>query len=71
MIIVEVFGQEPPQMSRVQDDHVIQAFAANTPDQPLDVRILPRTPWGNPHFFDAYVRDALLNMLTVDGVPVP
>jgi hypothetical protein len=37
-------------MALVQDDHVIQAFATNTSDEPLDVRILPRTPWGNQHF---------------------
>jgi hypothetical protein len=34
MIIAEVFGQEPPQMSFVQDHHVIEGFAANTPNQP-------------------------------------
>ena len=27
MIILEVTGQEAPQMSLVQDDHVVQAFA--------------------------------------------
>jgi hypothetical protein len=31
-------------MSFVQDDRVVQAFAADTPDQPLDVWILPQTP---------------------------
>jgi hypothetical protein len=30
-------------MLLVQDDHVVQAVAAETPGQPLDVRILPRT----------------------------
>jgi hypothetical protein len=39
MIIAEVFGQAPPQMSLVQDDHVIRAVAANTPDEPLDAGI--------------------------------
>jgi hypothetical protein len=36
-------------MSLVQDHHVIQAFTADTPDQPLDIRILPRTSGGNQH----------------------
>ena len=34
-------------MALVQDDHVIQAFAADTPDEPLDVGVLPRTPGGD------------------------
>jgi hypothetical protein len=28
-------------MSLVQDDHVVQAFAADTPAQPFDVGVLP------------------------------
>src|SRR6266850_463801 len=52
MIVVEVPGQEPPQMSLMQDDHVVQAFAANTPNEPLGVRILPWTPWGDHHFLN-------------------
>src|SRR6266576_5819102 len=51
MIILEVLGHEPPEMPLVQDDHVVQAFAADAPDQPFDVGVLPRTPWGNQHFF--------------------
>ena len=42
-------------MSLVQDDHVIEAFAADTPNQPFDVRILPRTSGGNQHVFDPHV----------------
>jgi hypothetical protein len=42
MIILEVFGQEPRQMPLVQDDHVVEASAANAPDQPFDVGVLPR-----------------------------
>jgi hypothetical protein len=34
-------------MSLVQDDHVIEAVAADTPDEPFDVWILPRTPGGD------------------------
>ena len=42
-------------MALVQDDHVVQAFTADTPDQPLDVGILPRTSGGDEHFFDPHV----------------
>jgi hypothetical protein len=37
MVIMEVIGQEPPEMSLVQDNHVVQAFAADTPDRPFDI----------------------------------
>jgi hypothetical protein len=49
---MQVTGQEPSQMSRVQDDHVVQAFATNTPDQPFDVGVLPRRPWRYDDFLD-------------------
>ena len=31
-------------MALVQDDHVIQAFTADTPDEPFDIGVLPRIP---------------------------
>ena len=70
MIIAEVCGQEPPQMSLVQDGQVIQAFAANTPDEPLDVGVLPRTSWGNQHFFDSHVLQRLPKRDPIDPVPI-
>jgi hypothetical protein len=42
-------------MSLVQNDDVVQAFAADTPDEPFDVGVLPRTPRGHEHFFDAHI----------------
>ena len=70
MIIAEVFGQESPHMSLVQNDHVIQAFAANTPDQPLHIGVLPGTPRGNQHFIDAHTPDTLLKACPVDAVAI-
>ena len=57
-------------MSLVQDDHMVQTFAAETPDQPLDVRILPRTPGGDQHVFDPHVPHPLPKRGTVDAVPI-
>ena len=70
MIILEVLGQETPQMSLMQDDHVIQACAAETPDQPLDVRMLSRTPWGPEHFFNAPLLHPLPKRVGIDPVPI-
>ena len=58
-------------MSLMQDNHVIQAFAADSPDEPLDIRILPRTPWGDHHFFDPHVPHPLPKRGAVDTVAIP
>jgi hypothetical protein len=55
MIIPEVVGQEPSQMALVQDDRVVQAFAANTANEPLDVGILPWAFGGDEDLFDPHV----------------
>ena len=70
MIVVKVFDQEPPQVSLVQDDHVIQAFAADTPDEALHVGILPRTPRGDHDLHDAHVPHPLPKGGAIDAVPV-
>jgi hypothetical protein len=70
MIIAEVVGQEPPQMALVQDEHVMQAFAADTSDEPFDVRILPRTPGGDDHFFDPHISHPLPKRGAIDAVPI-
>src|SRR5918999_628519 len=55
MVILEVPGQEPPEMALVQDDHVVQALATNAADEPLDIGVLPRTSWGDEHFFNPHM----------------
>jgi hypothetical protein len=54
----------------VQDNYVIQAVAAETPDEPFDVRILPWTPWSNHYFFDAHVSHPLPKQDVIDAVPI-
>src|SRR5262245_28266435 len=68
MIVMEVFGQEPPQMALVQDDHMVQAVAANTPNKPLDIRILPRTPGGDHNLLNPHMLDPLPKGCPVDPV---
>jgi hypothetical protein len=57
-------------MARVPDDHLIQACAANTPDAPLDGGVLPRTSWGNQHFFDSHPLHTLPKRGPIDPVPI-
>jgi hypothetical protein len=70
MIIVHIRLEQAPQMPLVQHNHFIQALSANAANDPFAVGILSRIPWGNEHFFDAHVADALLKMVTVDGVSI-
>jgi hypothetical protein len=70
MVILKVPGQEPPQMSLVQDDHVIQAFATETPDEPFDVWILPGTSGRDQHLFDPHVPYPLPKVSPVDTITV-
>jgi hypothetical protein len=57
-------------MALVQDDHMVQTFTADTPNQALDVRILPRTPWGNHDFFDPHMLYPRPKGSAIDAVPV-
>jgi hypothetical protein len=47
MLILEVPGQKASQMSLVEDDYMIQASTADSPDEPLDIGVLPWTPEGD------------------------
>jgi hypothetical protein len=57
-------------MAFVQDDHVVQAFTPNTPNQPLDIRILPRTPGGDYDLFDPHMLYPLPKGSAIDAVPI-
>ncbi len=53
VVMLEVVTEEPAQVSLAEDDEVLAALAADAPDHPLRVWILPGAPWGGEHFFDA------------------
>jgi hypothetical protein len=57
-------------MALVQDDHVIQAVAAHTPDQPFDVGVLPRTPGGDDHLLDPHMLYPLPKGGAIRAVPI-
>ena len=43
VMVSKVSGEQAPQVRMVEDNHVVQALAANRSDQALRIRILPRT----------------------------
>jgi hypothetical protein len=55
VVIGDIWGKHAPEMPVVEDDDMIEHLATETPDEPLAVRILPRTARGNLHFFDLNV----------------
>src|SRR3974390_2494900 len=57
IVIAGIRRKHTPQMSLIEDDHVVEAFAAYRPDDPLGVTILPRRTKArrvipNAHFAD-------------------
>ncbi len=70
VVVVEILGQDAMQMGLVEHDEMIQTIAAYGTDDRFTRRILQGCPWCNQHFLDAHVLDALLEVVTVDAVPV-
>ena len=57
-------------MSLVQDDHVVQTFATDTPDEALRIGILPWTPRGDHAFLNPHMLYPLLKGSAIDAVPI-
>src|SRR2546425_2368365 len=53
-IVTEVSLENPSQMRLSEHDDVVEAFPANTSNQTLGKRILPRAPWSSEHFLDSH-----------------
>ena len=70
MIVREVAREDSSQVGFVEHDEMIEALAADTAVQPLNVRILPWRSWRSDDFFDAQVLDALAETHAVDAVVV-
>ena len=57
-------------MALVQDEHVVQACAADAPEQPVDVGGLPWTPWGGQHVFDPHLPHPRPKGGAIGAVPI-
>jgi len=53
VIVGEIRVRHATQMGVVQHHHVVEALAAQGPDQTFDIGILPRRPRGDLHLLDA------------------
>jgi hypothetical protein len=57
-------------MALAEHDHVVQAFPANTPDEPFHIRVLPGTPRGGHNFGHAQAIDTLMECRPVDTISI-
>jgi hypothetical protein len=70
VVVGEVVSQQATQVGLVQHDHMIEALAAQGPDETFHVRILPRGPRGRLDFADPQGLDAAREHDTVDRIAV-
>ena len=70
MIIQQVAGQQAPEMTFMENDHRIQAFAPDAADETLDVWIRPRRPGRRDHVLDPHMPHPLLKNRAGDAVPI-
>ena len=70
VVIIEVRNKDPSQMSFMQDDHVVQAFAPHAADQAFHIRILPRASRRRDDLFHTPRHYGRAQRLPVCAVPV-
>jgi hypothetical protein len=70
MVITKVTFQNSTQMPLVDHDHVVQAFSANTSDNPFRIAVLPRTPGGYRNLSDTQSIDSCREIMAVDPITI-
>jgi len=70
MIIIKEPVQDPMQMSGIQDEELVQALAPECTNQPLHIRILPRTTGRDVQFLHSQSPDALSKNSPVNRIAI-
>ena len=70
MVVIEISGNDTPEMAFVQNDEMIEAIAAQGSDQPLHERVLPRTSRCAENLFDPQALDPPLKCAAVDRIAI-
>ena len=70
MIIIQVRGQQPFEMSLVEDDAVIQQFSAKTADYAFNIGVLPRRSRCGDDLVKAQARQPSLHPITLYAIAV-
>src|SRR6266849_4743476 len=70
MMILKIARQDAAQVTLVEDDNVIQTFAADRTNETLDVRVLPGGPRSSDDLLDAHRPHTIAESGTIRFVPV-
>src|SRR5262249_7541735 len=70
MVITKVTFQNSTEMPLVDHDHVVQAFAANTSDNPFRIAVLPRASGRYRHLSDTQSLDSHCEIMTIDPITI-
>src|SRR5450432_3071082 len=70
MVVDEIGREDSPQMAHAEDDHVVEAIAADRADQALDERVLPGRAWRAQDFLEAHACEPVAEGGAVDPVAV-
>jgi hypothetical protein len=69
-LVVEISGNDTPEMAFVHYDQMIEAIAAQGSDEPLHERVLPRTSRCTEDLFDPHALDPPLKCAAVDRIAI-
>jgi len=67
---LEIIFQDAVQSGFIEDDDVVQAFAAKGTDQPLDIGVLPRAAGRSKNFVNAHAFGRLRKLVPVYSIAV-
>src|SRR5215469_10677564 len=70
MVITKVTFQNSTQMPLVDHNHVVQAFSANTSDDPFRIAVLPRAPGRYRNLLDTQSIDSCREIMTIDPITI-
>src|ERR1700720_2899475 len=70
VVVTSIGSQGPAQMRLTKNDDMIQALAADRPDQPFGKAILPRRGWCGRLVPDAHGAQSACDDRTIDAIPV-
>ena len=71
MVVIEIAGDDAPEVAFVQNNDVIEAVASQGSDEPLHERVLPRTSRCAKDLLDPHALDPSLKCAAVDRIAVP
>jgi hypothetical protein len=66
IVVIQIRPQQMTEMAFAKDNHVINTFPPDRPDQPLSIAALPRRSRGCWAIADAHDTNTSLEYLTID-----